>query len=104
MSARDGPPGTLYTVEPASGELAKPAPLGTHAVDLPGVFAMVRAMGGTLPRLYLVGCEPADLGSDDDGRMGLTDPVAAAIEPSVALVAALIEQLVVGGMAGAERA
>lgn len=103
-TARGGPPGALYTVESEPGELASPVPFGTHAVDLPGVFAMVRAMGGTLPPLYLVGCKPAELGSDDEGKMGLSGPVAAAIEPAVALVAALIERLVGGGVAGVERA
>ncbi len=91
-TARDDPPGTLYTVEPTPNELAKPVLFGTHAVDLPGVFAMVQAMGGTLPPLYLVGCEPAELGSDDEGMMGLTEPVAAAVEQAVEIV----ETLVVG--------
>lgn len=93
-TARDSPPGTLYAIEPAPNELAKPALFGAHAVDLPGVFAMVRAMGGTLPPLYLVGCEPAELGPDDEGTMGLSEPVAVAIESAVALVEALVARLV----------
>ena len=101
-TAGDGPPGMLYTVEPAPAEVAKPALFGTHAVDLPGVFATVRALGGTLPALYLVGCEPAELGSDEEGMMGLSEPVAAAIERAVELVAALAERLT--ARTGAERA
>ncbi|MGN5377455.1 hypothetical protein ACQ4WX_06215 [Streptomyces lasalocidi] len=44
------------------------------------------AMGGTLPeRLYVVGCVPGDVG---DG-LGLTPPVAAAVERAAGLVADL---------------
>ena len=95
--ARGGPPGTLYTLEPEPGDLAQPTPFGAHAVDLPGVFGLVRAMGGTLPRLYLVGCVPADLGPDDEGRMGLTEPVVAAVGRAAELVADLARRLVSGG-------
>ncbi|QJW94950.1 hydrogenase maturation protease [Frigoriglobus tundricola] len=103
-AARGGPPGTLYTIELAPRPLAEPAPLGTHGVDLPAVFAMVRALGGTRARLYLVGCEPADLGPDDEGRMGLSEPVAAALGPAVAFVEAVAAGLVTGATVGAERA
>ena len=62
-AARDGEPGALYAIEPDPGAL-EAGPLGTHGVDLPSVFRLVRALGGTLPPLYLVGCEPAELGPD----------------------------------------
>src|SRR5436305_11395383 len=93
---RGGPPGTLYALEPGPAEAARSVLFGAHAVDLPGVFDLVRALGGTLPPLYLVGCEPAELGSDDEGMMGLTEPVAAAVEPAADLVAVLVERLTTG--------
>jgi hydrogenase maturation protease len=88
---RGGPPGALYTLEPTPADLA--GPVGTHVVDLPGVFGLVRAMGGTLPRLRLVGCEPAELGLDDEGAWGLSEPVAAAVDRAVELVGAVIAEL-----------
>lgn len=88
---RGGPPGTLYALEPAAADLAGPG--GTHGVDLPGVFGLVRAMCGTLPPLRLVGCEPAELGPDDEGAFGLTPPVAAAVGRAVGLVEEIVADL-----------
>jgi len=51
---------------------------------------LVAAMGGTFPRLYLVGCEPAELGPEDDGLMGLSKPVQAAVGKALDLLEALI--------------
>lgn len=88
---RGGPPGALYTLEPAPADLA--APVETHGVDLPSVFGLVRAMGGTLPPMHLVGCEPAELGPDDEGAWGLSEPVAAAVDRAVGLVAEVVAGL-----------
>jgi hydrogenase maturation protease len=90
VTRRGGEPGTLYVVEPWPAEVDPSVGLAaTHAVDLPAVFGLVRTLGGTLPRLYLVGCEPADFGPDDEGRMGLSGPVAGAVDRAVALVEAV---------------
>jgi hydrogenase maturation protease len=86
---RGGPPGTLYTLEPSPDDFPA-GPVETHGVDLPAVFRLVRAMGGSLPPLRLVGCEPADLGPDDEGAFGLSRPVAAAVDHAVELVEATI--------------
>jgi hydrogenase maturation protease len=89
---RGGPPGILYTLEPTPDDLAG-GPVGTHGVDLPAVFGLVRAMGGTLPPLRLVACEPAELGPDDEGAFGLSAPVAAAVGRAVELVEAIVAEL-----------
>lgn len=89
---RDGPPGTLYVLELTADELEQPGSVGTHGVDLPSVFRLVLTMGGTLPRLSFVGCEPAELGSDDEGAMGLSEPVRSAVERAVLLVEAMIAE------------
>lgn len=91
-AGRGGVPGTLYTLEPDPDAPQPVGAIGTHGVDLPGVFGLVRAMGGRLPRLVLVGCEPAELGTDEDGALGLSRPVAAAVERAVELVAAVVGQ------------
>jgi hydrogenase maturation protease len=89
---RRGLPGTLYTLEPTPDDFAA-GPVETHGVDLPAVFRLVAAMGGTLPLLRLVGCEPAELGPDDEGAFGLSEPVAAAVGRAVELVEATIAEL-----------
>ena len=89
---RGGPPGTLYTLDPTPDDLAA-GPVETHGVDLPAVFGLVAAMGGTFPPLRLIGCEPAELGPDDEGAFGLSEPVAAAVDPAVELVEATIAEL-----------
>jgi hydrogenase maturation protease len=89
---RDGEPGTLYTLEinPARTPASAAA---THGVDLAATFRLVEAMGGSLPKMYLVGCEPADLGSEEEGHMGLSEPVRAAVEQAVERVLATIAEL-----------
>jgi hydrogenase maturation protease len=91
--SRGGEPGTLYTIEPDLEDLE---PAGQTAVDPHGmdplqVLRVAKSMGGPLGRILLVGCEPADLGGEE-GRMGLTPPVSAAIEQAVAMVESLIEK------------
>lgn len=81
---RGGEPGTLYRLEPDEAiEVVGTCP---HGMTLPLVFAQVRVMGGILPPIVIVGCEPADTGEG----IGLSVPVARAIEPAISL----IEQLV----------
>ncbi|MFB7504455.1 hydrogenase maturation protease [Streptomyces broussonetiae] len=91
---RDGPPGTLYTIDagrPAARDDGGPAgPLDGHAMDPAAVLRLLRrlhaAVGGTLPdHVYVVGCEPGDVG---DG-LGLSPPVAAAVDRAADLVAEL---------------
>ena len=46
---------------------------------------MVQSMGGEPKRMLIVGCEPADLGPEE-GRLGLSDVVAAAAGAAVNLI------------------
>jgi hydrogenase maturation protease len=81
LARRGGPPGTLYVIEPDLGALP-PGGADAHGFDLPSVFAAVKDLGGRLPPVRIVGCEPASV---DEG-MGLSPPVEAAVGPAVALV------------------
>jgi hydrogenase maturation protease len=74
--ARGGAPGTLYLIEPDL--TASPPPTSGHGFDLRAVFGMVRALGGTLGRVLVVGCEPAQLGEG----VGLSPAVERAVEPT----------------------
>jgi hydrogenase maturation protease len=79
-------PGTLYLLEP-DPKLAGAAMEG-HAMNPMAVFSLVATMGGTMPRVLIVGCEPASV---EEG-MGLTEAVAAAIPSAVEMVENLVKQ------------
>ncbi len=89
--SRGGQPGTLYTIEPDLENLSEAQPMDAHGMDPVQVLRSVKAMGGRLGRVVLVGCEPADLGGEE-GRMGLTPPVSNAIGEAVAMVESLLEK------------
>ena len=38
------------------------------------VLRVVKSMGGAPGRILIVGCEPAELGSDEEGKLGLSEP------------------------------
>jgi hydrogenase maturation protease len=56
------------------------------------VLRNVRAMGGTPGRILLVGCEAESFGDPEEGRMGLSASVGAAVEEAVGLVESLVRQ------------
>lgn len=53
---------------------------------------MVKSMGGQFKRILLVGCEPATFGPEE-GQMGLSPPVEAAVEQAVVVVESLVEEI-----------
>ena len=53
----------------------------------PAALAAARAIGGDLPPIRIVGCEPAEVGEG----MCLSPPVEAAVGPAVALVREVLE-------------
>jgi hydrogenase maturation protease len=91
VDALPGPdsPGTLRVLEVGADDLGGngPGALDAHAMDPATVLAGLRALGGELPRTFVVGCIPADLGE----RIGLSGPVAAAVEPAAATVRGLVD-------------
>lgn len=91
---RGATPGTVSLISPDLENLDNTAPanLDAHSLDPVQVLQMVRSLGGRIERLFLVACEPADLGGDE-GRMGLSEPVAAAIAPAVEMIRSLIDDL-----------
>jgi hydrogenase maturation protease len=88
---RGGVPGTLYVLEPDVPEVPTRALTDTHSLEPTKILGMVRTIGGRLPVLRLVGCEPA--AADEDMTMGLSAPVAAAVDEAVDLVEALVDAL-----------
>jgi hydrogenase maturation protease len=118
-TARGGEPGTIYVIEPDFGSAAgppgtgpadtpaaapapDPAPgaeqaaddtltasplLDAHGMQPDVVFSMLDMLGGERPgRILVVGCEPASI----DYGIGLSDPVAAAVDEAVRVVLDLV--------------
>jgi hydrogenase maturation protease len=95
---RGGDPGTVYVVEPDLAALSaadgQPATFEAHSMNPMNVLRMVQSMGGAKGRILIVGCEPADMGSDEEGRLGLSDPVQNAVEGAIARIESLIMQVI----------
>lgn len=92
---RGGAPGTLYTIEPDLDELDDLEPdqkmVDTHSMNPLRVLALAKSMG-SLQRILLVGCEPVPIDPESDGEMGLSEPVAAAIDEAIKVVESLIDE------------
>ena len=90
-------PGTVQLLEP---ELPGLEPLDgaivdAHALNPVSALHMARALGGPKGRILLVGCEPARLESED-GHLGLSQPVQAAVARAVAMIASLVQDFLGG--------
>lgn len=95
----DGEPGTLFVVEPNLEEpdfpSAQPGAIEPHGMNPDAVLRMAKNMGGDLKRVLLVGCVPATLGPEE-GQMGLSEPVGAAVEEAARLVQSLVTRILAG--------
>lgn len=91
-----GEPGTVYLVEPdpveANAPDGSPVGLEAHAMNPMNVLRMVQSMGGAPGRILIVGCEPAEIGSDEEGKLGLTEPVEAAVDEAIVLIETLVSK------------
>ena len=92
-------PGTLYVIEPDLKDLDNPedpqAAIEAHAMNPMNVLRMARAMNIELKNILLVGCEPETLGGEE-GQMGLSAPVEAAVDEAVKLVESLVNRILNG--------
>jgi hydrogenase maturation protease len=103
---RGGAPGTVYLIEPdmddSDGIAVSGEAIGlpeTHSMNPMRVLQMVRAMRGSQSgssdspsKILLVGCEPQDFGPENEGRMGLSDPVHEAVQEAVTMIERLIQE------------
>ena len=82
-------PGTLNSIELDLSDLDDLPPdsvaVDTHGMNPMRVLRMVKSLGGELSRILLVGCEPATLGPEE-GFMGLSEIVMAAVDRAVTMV------------------
>jgi hydrogenase maturation protease len=86
---RGGEPGTVYLIEPDLESIgqADADASDAHTMTPDAVFAWLRTLGGTPGRVLIVGCEPA--GTEE--FEGLSEPVAAAVEPAVRMILEILE-------------
>jgi hydrogenase maturation protease len=91
-------PGTVSLVEPDLSKLDQP-PSGvvdTHGMNPLNVLRMAVAMNGDLKKVLLVGCEPATFGPEE-GQMGLSEPVEAAVDEAVRMIGSVVERILQKG-------
>ncbi len=89
---RGGEPGTVYMVDPDPVEPDTNTRLEAHAMNPMSVLRAVKSMGGAPGRILIVGCEPAEVGSDEEGKLGLSEPVRAAVDEAVHMIEMLISK------------
>jgi hydrogenase maturation protease len=91
----------LYVIEPSVEDSAGDEPgdpyavpilVSPHEMDPAKVLQTVRVLGGGCEDIVVLGCEPQDFGfeNDEEGRMGLSGAVAAAVEQAVELAVKLV--------------
>jgi hydrogenase maturation protease len=90
-------PGTISVVELDPNEAADSPGnfIEPHSMHPMNVLRMASAMHGPLKRILLIGCEPASLGGDE-GYMGLSEPVKAAIGEAVKATESLVKRVLDG--------
>lgn len=98
-TTRGGEPGTLYTMEPDLSDLdgmQSFTEIQPHGMDPVQVFRLVKTLGGELARMqiWIIGCEPATFGPENEGVMGLSNLVQAAVEEAIKMTESLIRNLV----------
>jgi hydrogenase maturation protease len=98
---RGGTPGTVYVLEPdldAGPEATAPdhaeGSFQGHAMTPDSVFALVRTLGGRPRNVTVIGCEPFTFGPENEGQMGLSEPVAQSVDVAVLAVEQQIARLV----------
>jgi hydrogenase maturation protease len=93
------PPGTVSLIAPNLDgiEESQQGVVETHGMNPVNVLRMATTMNGlakrgSLKQVLLVGCEPASLGGEE-GHMGLSEAVDAAVDEAVKLVVSTVEKI-----------
>jgi hydrogenase maturation protease len=82
---RGGAPGDVTVLEVGPEDLGD-GEFDAHGMNPTAVLASLGALGGRLPRTFVVGCEPGDVGEG----IGMTPAVAGAVDRALAAVRALL--------------
>jgi hydrogenase maturation protease len=91
--SRGETPGTVFLIEPEITRLdVQPESIDPHTMNALSVIQMAQQLGGIKAAIYLVGCEPQKLESDD-GALGLSAEVQAAIPQALGMIDTLLDDL-----------
>jgi hydrogenase maturation protease len=93
-ASRGGRPGTIYLIEPTVTDIdsfGEGCP-DAHSMSVVAVLKMVRSFGGGIDKIYLIGCEPATL-ETEDGQFGLSETVQAAVPKAIETIQSLVSDL-----------
>jgi hydrogenase maturation protease len=82
-------PGTVQVIEPEPPGPGEARTFAPHGLGADQALGLAASLGGRIPRLLLVACQPESLGGEG-GRMGLSAAVAAAVDRAVEQVRALL--------------
>jgi hydrogenase maturation protease len=82
--------GTLYLIEPDLEAIGEPGNVDAHSMNPMAVLQLIQALGGRTGKLYLVGCEPGVLETDE---IGLSPSVRAAVPQAVQMIDSLVCRL-----------
>jgi hydrogenase maturation protease len=89
-----GEPGTLYVmdVDPddVDGAIEDGAQIDPHGMDPQTVLRFVKSVGGWPGKVVVIACEPQQV---EEVGIGLSEPVAAAVDGAVQLVVEVVEEL-----------
>ena len=87
-------PGTIYLIEPDLKKLDElpDEAVNAHSMNPVRVLQLVRSLGGKPGWLRIVGCEPAVLEAEE-GAMGLSEKVQAAVAPAIEMIETLIRKI-----------
>jgi hydrogenase maturation protease len=91
-------PGTVYVIEPnleAAGNGADQSMVDAHSMNPMNVIRLALAMNAPINRMLLVGCEPETLGGEE-GAMGLSSSVEAAVDVAVQQISSLVNRILDG--------
>lgn len=91
-------PGTVYLIELdlETIDTREPVSLDAHGMNPNMVFEVLKSLGATRGRVYVVGCEPLET---EEG-IGLSTPVARGVEDAIKLVHNVVERLRQGNFNG----
>jgi len=91
-TTRGGAPGDIYVLKQDLDQASEPAPANAHAMNPDTVLRMSRTFGRLPGQILVVGCEPETLGGEE-GRLGLSEIVNAAVDRAVTIVESLVTRI-----------
>lgn len=83
------PAGTVVIFEP-DDDVVLPTAFDAHTMNPATVLGLLAALGGHVPRVVVVGCQPLTV---EEG-IGLSEPVIAAVQPAIDAVHRVLADLV----------